>query len=98
VVRAIHVHAGTFFRGPHLALQGAVGMSGYSGKVLWFNATKGFGFIAYEHGEVFFHQSSIVQIDGHRLLVEGDLVHFNVIQGPKGTRADMVIKTGESKR
>jgi cold shock protein len=58
-----------------------------TGTVKWFNDTKGFGFIKQEGGEdVFCHQSAI-QSDGFRSLTEGQVVEFEVKQGPKGLQA-----------
>jgi cold shock protein len=60
------------------------------GKVKWFNATKGYGFIEREGGEdVFVHYSSI-QTEGYRTLNEGQRVEFTVEQGPKGLQASNV--------
>ncbi len=60
------------------------------GKVKWFNATKGYGFIEREEGEdVFVHYSSI-QTDGYRSLNEGQHVEFTIEQGPKGLQASQV--------
>ena len=57
------------------------------GTVKWFNAEKGFGFIAPESGEdVFVHFRSI-QSTGYRLLDEGQAVEFDVTSGPKGLKA-----------
>jgi CspA family cold shock protein len=57
------------------------------GKVKWFNAAKGYGFIERESGEdVFVHFSSI-QTEGYRSLDEGARVEFEVTTGPKGLQA-----------
>lgn len=62
------------------------------GKVKWFNAEKGYGFIVSEDGkEVFVHYSSIVA-DGYRTLNEGDEVTFEVVDGDKGQQAKDVSK------
>ena len=62
-----------------------------TGTVKWFNATKGFGFIAPDDGsaDVFAHFSSI-EGSGYRELVEGQKVDFDVEQGPKGLQAKRV--------
>ena len=61
------------------------------GKVKWFNASKGYGFIEREGGEdVFVHYSSI-QADGYRSLNEGQRVEFTIEQSPKGLQASNVI-------
>ncbi len=62
-----------------------------TGTVKWFNASKGFGFIAQDGGQdVFVHQSDI-QAEGYRTLTEGQRVEFVVEQGPKGAKASHVI-------
>jgi CspA family cold shock protein len=62
-----------------------------SGTVKWFNAEKGFGFIAQEGGgpDVFVHYSAI-NSSGFRSLEEGQAVTFDVTQGPKGPQAENV--------
>ena len=58
-----------------------------TGTVKWFNAEKGFGFIAREGGpDVFVHHSEI-QASGYRALNEGDKVEFTITQGQKGPQA-----------
>ena len=59
-----------------------------TGTVKWFNATKGFGFIAPDDGgkDLFVHHSSI-QSRGFRSLDEGQQVEFDVEQGDKGLQA-----------
>ena len=65
------------------------------GTVKWFNAEKGFGFIAREDGgpDVFVHFSAI-QSTGYRSLDEGAKVQFDVTQGPKGPQAENVRPVG----
>lgn len=59
-----------------------------TGTVKWFNAEKGFGFIAPEDGspDVFAHFSAI-NATGYRSLNEGDRVEFETVEGPKGMQA-----------
>ena len=59
-----------------------------TGTVKWFNAEKGFGFIAPEDGspDVFAHFSAI-NSTGYRSLNEGDRVEFETVEGPKGQQA-----------
>ncbi len=59
-----------------------------SGTVKWFNAEKGYGFIAPDAGgeDVFVHFSAI-QSDGYRSLDEGQKVEFEITQGQKGDAA-----------
>jgi len=60
------------------------------GTVKWFNAEKGYGFIAVDGGsDVFVHYSAI-QSDGYKTLEEGQRVEFEVTQGQKGPQADQV--------
>ena len=61
------------------------------GTVKWFNAEKGFGFIAPEDGsaDVFAHYSAI-QSSGYRSLDENQKVEFEVTQGPKGPQAENI--------
>ncbi|MGH3859484.1 cold-shock protein [Actinokineospora sp.] len=57
------------------------------GTVKWFNAEKGFGFIAHEGGpDVFVHYSEI-DSNGFRSLDENQRVEFEITQGPKGPQA-----------
>jgi CspA family cold shock protein len=58
------------------------------GKVKWFNADKGFGFITPDEGgtDVFAHFSAI-EGRGYRSLNEGQEVEFEVKDGPKGPQA-----------
>jgi len=58
-----------------------------SGKVKWFNNSKGYGFIEQEGGnDVFVHFSAITG-SGYKTLEEGQAVEFEVTQGPKGPQA-----------
>ena len=61
-----------------------------TGTVKFFNAEKGFGFIAREGGEDVFVHFSAVQSNGFRSLQEGQAVSFNVVKGPKGFQAENV--------
>ncbi|MDQ2137129.1 cold-shock protein [Alcaligenaceae bacterium A4P071] len=64
---------------------------GQKGKVKWFNAEKGFGFITPEDGstDVFAHFSAI-QGKGYRSLDEGQEVEYEVKEGPKGPQASEI--------
>ena len=63
-----------------------------SGKVKWFNDSKGYGFIQADDGtDVFVHHSDI-QGNGYKTLAEGESVTFEITQGPKGPRAVNVQK------
>jgi cold shock protein len=62
------------------------------GKVKWFNAEKGYGFIEREDGgDVFVHFSAI-QTDGFKTLEEGQTVEFEIVEGNRGPQAANVVK------
>ena len=63
------------------------------GKVKWFNDTKGYGFIQMEGQEkdIFVHYSS-VKAEGFRTLNEGEVVEFELIESPKGLKAENVVR------
>jgi CspA family cold shock protein len=63
-----------------------------TGKVKWFNESKGFGFITRDDGQkdCFVHYSAI-QGNGFKTLKEGDKVEFDVVQGQKGPAANNVM-------
>ncbi|MGZ0148565.1 cold-shock protein [Kribbella sp. WER1] len=60
------------------------------GTVKWFNADKGYGFLAVDgQDDVFVHWSKIVS-DGYKTLEDGQPVDFQIVDGPKGREADAV--------
>lgn len=65
-----------------------------TGRVKWFNETKGFGFITPDDGtrDCFVHFSAISG-SGFRTLVEGEEVEFDVVEGQKGPAAENVVRT-----
>ncbi|MFS0725893.1 cold shock domain-containing protein [Paenibacillus sp. 1P07SE] len=63
------------------------------GKVKWFNAEKGYGFIETEEGgDVFVHFSAI-QSEGFKTLEEGQSVEFDIVEGARGPQAANVVKS-----
>ncbi len=58
-----------------------------TGKVKWFNESKGFGFIEQESGEDVFVHYSAIQGDGFKTLAEGQEVEFELTQDAKGAKA-----------
>lgn len=64
-----------------------------TGTVKWFNAEKGYGFIAQEDDgpDVFVHYSAI-EGSGYKGLDEGEKVEFTITQGQKGMQASNVIR------
>jgi len=61
------------------------------GRVKWFNASKGFGFITQESGDDIFVHFSAIQGDGFKSLEEGQEVEFEVSAGEKGPQAANVV-------
>jgi CspA family cold shock protein len=66
-------------------------MSVTRGKVKWFNAAKGYGFINVDGDgrDIFVHYSSI-EMEGYRTLKEGEEVDFELVESPKGPQAHKV--------
>ena len=61
-----------------------------TGTVKWFNAAKGYGFLARESGEDVFVHFSGIEATGYKTLDEGCKVTFVVKSGPKGLQAEQV--------
>jgi len=59
----------------------------FVGTVKWFNPAKGYGFIGRDDGEDVFVHFSAVQMEGYKVLKEGQKVEFEVEKGPKGLQA-----------
>ncbi|MBU8878747.1 cold-shock protein [Bacillus sp. FJAT-29790] len=63
-----------------------------SGKVKWFNAEKGFGFIESSEGQDVFVHFSAIQSEGFKTLEEGQAVTFEIVEGNRGPQAANVEK------
>ena len=63
-----------------------------TGKVKWFNAEKGYGFIEREDGGDEFVHFSAIQSEGFKTLEEGQAVEFDVVQGNRGEQAANVVR------
>jgi CspA family cold shock protein len=63
------------------------------GKVKWFSNAKGYGFITIDGDakDIFVHHTAI-KAEGFRSLNEGDPVEFELVEGPKGPKAENVAK------
>jgi len=62
------------------------------GRVKWFNAEKGFGFIERDGGNYVFVHFSAINMEGYKTLEEGAEVEFEVVEGAKGPQAANVTK------
>ena len=63
-----------------------------TGKVKWFNDSKGFGFIEVDGGSDAFVHHSEIQGEGFKTLAEGESVEFDLVEGEKGPKATNVRK------
>lgn len=61
------------------------------GKVKWFNAEKGFGFITSEEGKDIFVHFSAIKADGYKSLEEGQTVDYDVTETDRGPQAQNVV-------
>ena len=62
------------------------------GKVKWFSAEKGYGFIEREEGDDVFVHFSAIQDEGFKTLNEGQDVEFDIVEGARGPQAANVVK------
>ena len=65
----------------------AVAAKRIQGKVKWFNAPKGYGFIEVKGRKDVFVHFSAIKADGYKALKENDVVEFSIVQGEKGEQA-----------
>ncbi|HBG10211.1 MAG: cold shock domain-containing protein [Limnochordia bacterium] len=63
-----------------------------TGRVKWFSAEKGYGFIECEDGEDVFVHFTAIQGSGFRTLNEGEEVSFDIVQGDRGPQAANVVR------
>ncbi len=63
-----------------------------TGRVKWFNDSKGYGFIEQEGGRDIFVHYTAIQGDGFKTLAEGQKVEFEIAEGAKGPQATKVTK------
>lgn len=63
-----------------------------TGKVKWFNAEKGFGFIEREDGDDVFVHFTAIQGEGFKTLEEGQDVSFDIVDGNRGPQAANVVR------
>jgi cold shock protein len=63
-----------------------------NGKVKWFHAEKGFGFIEADGGQDVFVHFSAIQTEGFKTLEEGQAVSFEIVEGARGPQAANVVK------
>ncbi|MGW1075943.1 cold-shock protein [Streptomyces sp. NPDC002537] len=61
-----------------------------TGKVKWFNAEKGYGFISREEGPDLFVHHSQIDMPGYRFLQENQKVEFTIVESERGVQAEQV--------
>ena len=76
----------------HFLIHNLKGGLQMEGKVKWFNAEKGFGFIETSEGNDVFVHFSAIQEEGFKTLEEGQNVKFDVIEGNRGPQAANVVR------
>jgi len=63
-----------------------------TGRVKWFNDSKGYGFIEQEGGKDIFVHFTAIEGEGFKSLAEGQKVEFEISEGAKGPQATKVVK------
>jgi CspA family cold shock protein len=76
----------------HFLIHNLKGGLQMEGKVKWFNAEKGFGFIETSEGNDVFVHFSAIQEEGFKTLEEGQNVKFDVVEGDRGPQAANVVR------
>ncbi len=64
------------------------------GRVKWFDAQKGYGFIERDGEEDVFVHFSAIQMEGYKSLDDGELVEFDIVPGDRGPQAANVVRLG----
>ena len=62
-----------------------------TGAVKWFSPSKGYGFIGQDESEDIFVHFSSIQMEGYKVLKQGQIVEFEILEGPKGIQATAVV-------
>ena len=62
------------------------------GRVKWFDPRKGYGFLEREGEEDVFVHFSAIQMEGYKVLDDGERVEFDIVQGERGPQADNVVR------
>lgn len=67
-----------------------------TGRVKWFDAQKGYGFIEREGERDVFVHFSVIQMEGYKSLDDGEEVEFDIVESDRGPQAANVIRLGRS--
>lgn len=65
------------------------------GIVKWFDDVKGYGFIEYKENEDIFVHYSAIRNDGHKTLIKGEMIEFELVKTPTGYKAKNVVSKKE---